>query len=598
MYNWAKNENEVVRMQRTDYCAQITKQDIGRKATVTGWIQRNRDLGGLAFVNLRDSSGIMQVVFPGDDSSLAAAHTLGREDVVAVTGTITARDTVNINPDMTTGEIELRAEKLEILNRARTPPFLIEGSGEDTTEETRLRFRYVDIRRERMQSNLLLRHQVFKKIRDFFDEQGFIEIETPILTKSTPEGARDFLVPSRIEPGKFYALPQSPQLFKQLLMIGGIDRYFQLAKCFRDEDLRADRQPEFTQLDFEIAFPRGKEEIISLLEKMLDQLFRNTLNVHLPQRFPCLSYHEAIARYGSDKPDLRFGMEIEDISHLVKGCEYRIFTDALAVGGKVLGINACGCAGYSRSQIDRLQKLAVADGAGGLLWIKVGEEISSPLAKFITEERLQEIVALFGATSGDLILIVAGEGMEPVLGSLRVTIAHQEKMEDDDWHFLWVTDFPLFEHTEEGELTSSHHPFTSPRQQDIAALESRFATALADSYDLVLNGVELGSGSIRIHSRALQERIFTVLGFDKEEMEERFGFFLHALEYGTPPHGGFALGLDRCIMMMARESSIRDVIAFPKTTTGLCPLTNAPMSVTREQLNELKLQKQDETRKE
>lgn len=585
-------------MQRTDYCAQITKQDIGRKATVTGWIQRSRDLGGLTFVNLRDSSGIVQVVFPGDDSSLAVAHTLGREDVVAVTGTITARDAVNINPDMITGEIELRAEKLEILNRARTPPFLIEGSGEDTTEETRLRFRYVDIRRERMQSNLLLRHQVFKKIRDFFDEQGFIEIETPILTKSTPEGARDFLVPSRIEPGKFYALPQSPQLFKQLLVIGGIDRYFQLAKCFRDEDLRADRQPEFTQLDFEIAFPRGKEEIISLLEKMLGQLFRNALNVCLPQRFPCLSYHEAISRYGSDKPDLRFGMEIEDISHLAKGCEYRIFTNALAVGGKVLGINACGCAGYSRSQIDYLQKLAVADGAGGLLWIKVGEEISSPLAKFITEERLQEIIALFGAAGGDLILIVAGEGMEPVLGSLRLTIARQEKMEDDDWHFLWVTDFPLFEHTEEGELTSSHHPFTSPRQQDIAALENRPAAALADSYDLVLNGVELGSGSIRIHSRALQERIFTVLGFDKEEMEERFGFFLHALEYGTPPHGGFALGLDRCIMMMARESSIRDVIAFPKTTTGLCPLTNAPMSAASEQLNELKLQKQDETRKE
>ncbi len=585
-------------MQRTDYCAQITKQDIGRRTTVMGWIQRSRDLGGLTFVDLRDGSGIIQVVFPGDDPSLAAAHTLGREDVVAVTGTITARDAVNINPDMITGEVELRAEKLAILNRARTPPFLTEGAGEDTTEETRLRFRYVDLRRERMQRNLRLRHQVFKKIRDFFDEQGFIEIETPILTKSTPEGARDFLVPSRIEPGKFYALPQSPQLFKQLLMIGGIDRYFQLAKCFRDEDLRADRQPEFTQLDFEIAFPRGKEEIISLLEEMLGQLFRCTLNIHLPQQFLRLSYHEAIARYGSDKPDLRFGMEIEDISPLVKGCGYRIFTDTLAAGGKVLGINACGCGGYSRSQIDRLQRLAVAAGASGLLWIKVGEEISSPLTKFITEERLQEIVALFDAANGDLILIVGGEGMEPALGSLRSAIARQEKMENDGWHFLWVTDFPLFERTEKGELTSSHHPFTSPRQQDVAGLESRPAAALADSYDLVLNGVELGSGSIRIHSRALQERIFNVLGFDKEEMEERFGFFLHALEYGTPPHGGFALGLDRCIMMMAGESSIRDVIAFPKTTTGLCPLTNAPMSVAREQLTELKLQQQNEIRKE
>ncbi|MCI2425864.1 aspartate--tRNA ligase, partial [Candidatus Acetothermia bacterium] len=483
-------------------------------------------------------------------------------------------------------------------NRARTPPFLTEGTGEDTTEETRLRFRYVDLRRERMQRNLRLRHQVFKMIRDFFDKQGFIEIETPLLTKSTPEGARDFLVPSRVEPGKFYALPQSPQLFKQLLMIGGIDRYFQLAKCFRDEDLRSDRQPEFTQLDLEIAFPRGKEEIISLLEAMFGQLFRCILDIQLPQRFPCLSYHEAIARYGSDKPDLRFGMEIKDISHLVQGCGYRIFTDTLATGGKVLGINACGCGRYSRSQIDQLQKQSLAAGAGGLLWIKIGEEISSPLIKFITTESLQEIISLFDASSGDLILIVAGEGMEPVLGSLRSMIARQEKMESDSWHFLWVTDFPLFERTEAGELTSSHHPFTSPNQQDIVMLESRPLAVLANSYDLVLNGVELGSGSIRIHSRALQERIFALLGLDKEEMEERFGFFLRALEYGAPPHGGFALGLDRCIMMMAKESSIRDVIAFPKTTTGLCPLTNAPISVTKEQLDELKLQQQNEKHKE
>ncbi len=583
-------------MQRTDYCAQITKQDIGRKLTVMGWIQRSRNLGGLTFIDLRDSSGIIQVVFPGDDPSLTDAHTLGREYVIAVTGTITARDVANINPDMVTGEVELRAEKLVVLNRARTPPFLTEGAGEDTTEEKRLRFRYVDIRRKRMQRNLLLRHQVFKQIRDFFGEQGFIEIETPILTKSTPEGARDFLVPSRIKPGKFYALPQSPQLFKQLLMIGGVDRYFQLAKCFRDEDLRADRQPEFTQLDFEIAFPRGKEEIISLMEKMMGQLFYSILNIRLPERFPRLSYQEAIARYGTDKPDLRWRLEIEDLSHIVKGCEYRIFTDALAAGGKVLGINAHGCASFSRSQIDQLQRLVIAAGARGLLWIKMSDEgISSPLTKFVPQASLYKIISLVNANSGDLILIVAGEGMEEALGSLRPVIAQQMKWEIDDWKFLWVTDFPLFERTEEGKLTSSHHPFTSPRQQDIAELENQAATALSDSYDLVLNGVELGSGSIRIHSRTLQERIFRILGFDKEEMEERFGFFLHALEYGTPPHGGFALGLDRCIMMMAKESSIRDIIAFPKTTTGLCPLTNAPMSVAKEQLAELKLQQQNET---
>jgi aspartyl-tRNA synthetase len=572
---------------RTDYCAQLTAADVGQTVTLAGWVSRRRDFGGITFVDLRDRSGIVQLFFPGDAEDLAEAHRLNREDVIRVTGTIARRGEENINPDMATGEIEIHVEELTILNRAKTPPFLVAGDGSDTTEETRLRYRYVDLRREKMQRNLTLRHRVFKSIRDYYSEEGFLEIETPFLTKSTPEGARDFLVPSRMNPGSFYALPQSPQLFKQLFMIGGIDRYFQLVKCFRDEDLRADRQLEFTQLDLEIAFPKDKDDILGYLEGAMARVFRDTLATELAIPFPRLSHAEAMARYGIDKPDLRYGMEIHDVSDHLAECGFRVFTEAITGGGKVAGILAKGCAGYSRSALDHLQEIAVAAGAKGLAWLKIDESISSPIAKFLSEAELRRLTDAFGAEAGDLILLLAGDGITLPLGELRRTIAAQENLAKDGWNFVWVTDFPLFELDEAGELSSSHHPFTSPHAEQLDALETDPLSVVSNAYDLVLNGIELGSGSIRIHDRTLQERVFRLLRISPEEAELRFGFFLRALEYGAPPHGGFALGIDRLVMLMADEKSLRDVIAFPKTTTGFCPLTEAPMPVSKEQLDEL-----------
>ena len=557
-----------------------------------GWVQSRRDHGGLIFIDLRDREGITQVVFNPtlSQDTHKQAHGLRSEDVIAVHGKVEPRPAGTVNPQLSTGEVELIADDLEILNPAKTPPFPIE----DTvlvSENLRLKYRYLDLRRPRMLANLKRRHQILRVVRNFLDGHGFIEVETPYLTKSTPEGARDYLVPSRVNPGQFYALPQSPQLFKQILMVAGMERYYQIARCFRDEDLRADRQPEFTQIDLELSFA-DREEILSLMEAMLTEIFLAVKNIRLQIPFPRLSYLEAMERYGSDKPDLRFGLEIHDVSSLVADASFQVFQETLNRKGVVKAMVLEGKATLSRKELDALTEAAKALGAKGLAWVKVAAEgFESPIVKFLGEPLLRKLSGALSAKSGDLLLFVADQikTAREVMGGLRAQMAERfQLIPADQFRFVWVTDFPLLEYdATEQRYVAMHHPFTSPLDEDLPLLETEPRRVRAKAYDLVLNGSEIGGGSIRIHRRDVQSRLFKLLGIEPASAQEKFGFLLEALEYGAPPHGGIAFGLDRLAMILSGAESIRDVIAFPKTQKAICLLSNAPSPVTEQQLKEL-----------
>jgi aspartyl-tRNA synthetase len=562
--------------------------------TVAGWVHRRRDHGGLVFIDLRDYTGMIQIVIHPEASTELEfmAHALRQEDVCEVTGPIERRPPETENLSLPTGQVELRAVSVHRLNAAKTPPFVLDEA-ETVAEPVRLKYRYLDLRRPAMQANLRLRHRVTTAVRDYLNGRGFIEIETPMLTKSTPEGARDYLVPSRIYPGRFFALPQSPQLYKQILMLGGCDRYYQLARCFRDEDLRADRQPEFTQVDLELSFT-DQEEIFALMEGLMARLFHDVVGRTLTTPFRRLTYRDAMNRYGSDKPDLRFGVELHDVSSIVQGSGFAVFDRALAQGGVVKGLNAPGLATLSRRELDEWTQAAIGGGAKGLAWLKVtADGCESPIAKFLSADRLQRLRAEFDATAGDLLLFVADEETvtQTVLGQLRLKIGGLVgKTDVDKMAFCWVTDFPLLVRDEDGKrLVAMHHPFTRPVDEDLQWLESEPLRVRAQAYDLVLNGSELGGGSLRIYQRELQQRMFGVLGISPERAAERFGFLLDAFDYGAPPHGGIALGLDRLVMILAGAESLREVIAFPKTQRAVCPLTDAPSEIDRQQLDELHL---------
>jgi len=580
---------------RTAYCGDITESYIGEKITIKGWVQKRRDLGGLIFIDLRDREGIVQVVFNPDlsEEALALAEKIRNEYVLSVTGTVVARGEETVNPNLRTGKVEIHVEEVQIINEAKTPPFMVDDQME-VSEDVRLKYRYVDLRRPAMMETLRMRHNVTTSFRTFLNENGFLDVETPILTKSTPEGARDYLVPSRVHQGEFYALPQSPQIFKQLLMVSGFDRYYQIARCFRDEDLRADRQPEFTQIDMEMSF-MDTEQIITLVEDMMKKLMNDVKdhNVQLP--FQRMTYDDAMSRYGSDKPDTRFGMELIDVSEIVKESGFKVFAGAVASGGQVKLINVKGGASqYSRKDIDGLTEFVSRYGAKGLAWLKVEEEgLKGPISKFVTEEDASQISASANAESGDLLLFVADKKsvVADALGALRLKLGKELKLIDETkFNFLWVTDWPLFEFDEgENRYYAAHHPFTMPVREDLERFETDPSSVRAEAYDLVLNGYELGGGSLRIYERDIQEKMFKVLGFSKEEAEKQFGFLLEAFEYGTPPHGGIALGLDRLVMLLAGRTNLRDTIAFPKTASASCVLTDAPGEVSEAQLKELSL---------
>lgn len=580
-------------LKRTCRCAELSEDNVGQEVTVMGWVQKQRNKGGIIFVDIRDRSGILQVIFEDgeiDEEGFAKAEKLRSEFVVAVTGTVTKRSGA-VNENLATGAIEVRAKDVRVLSESETPPFPIEP-GSKTKEELRLKYRYLDLRRPDLQKNLMMRSQVTTLIRQFLAEEGFLEIETPMLTKSTPEGARDYLVPSRVHPGSFYALPQSPQLFKQLLMCSGYDRYFQVARCFRDEDLRADRQPEFTQVDMELSFV-DEEDVMDVNERLLQKIFKEVLDVEVALPIQRMTWQEAMDRFGSDKPDLRFGMELRDISEIVSECGFGVFTDALKNGGSVRGINAKGQGTMPRKKIDALVKFAKDFGAKGLAYIAIGEDgaIKSSFAKFMGDDEIANIVNALEGQPGDLLLFAADQNkiVYDVLGNLRLELARNlDLLDKNEFKFLWVTEFPEFEYSEEqGRYVAMHHPFTMPMEEDIPLLKTNPEKVRAKAYDIVLNGTELGGGSIRIHQDDVQENMFEALGFTKEQANEQFGFLLDAFKYGVPPHAGLAYGLDRLIMLMAKQDSIRDVIAFPKVKDASCLMTDAPNIVDKKQLDEL-----------
>ena len=585
-------------LKRTHRCTEVTTANVGQTVTVMGWVQKSRNKGGIIFVDLRDRSGLLQIIFEqGDDpqrfvgaEEFAKAESLRSEYVIAVVGKVENREG-NTNENMATGAIEVRATQLRILSESETPPFQIEADSK-TKEELRLKYRYLDLRRPDLQAKIMMRSRVVAKIREFMTNEGFLEIETPILNKSTPEGARDYLVPSRVHPGTFYALPQSPQLFKQLLMCSGFDRYFQIAKCFRDEDLRADRQPEFTQVDMELSFV-DVDDVIEVNERLLKAVFKETIGIDVPNPIPRMTWQEAMDRFGSDKPDTRFGMELVNVSDVVAGCGFSVFTSALENGGSVRGINAEGQGEMPRKKIDALVEFAKGFGAKGLAYIAIQPDgtLKSSFAKFMTEEQMSALVKAMNGKNGDLLLFAADRNkvVWDVLGSLRLEIARNLGILDkNQYNFLWVTEFPLLEWSEEeNRYVAMHHPFTMPMEEDIPLLDTDPGKVRAKAYDIVLNGTELGGGSVRIHQDDIQEKMFEIIGLSKETAQERFGFLLTAFKYGVPPHAGLAFGLDRMVMLMTQADSIREVIAFPKVKDASCLMTNAPDYVDDIQLKEL-----------
>ena len=580
-------------LHRTCRCAEVTREMIGSEVTLMGWVQKARDKGGIIFVDLRDRSGIMQLIFENgtiDEEGFAKAGKLRSEFVIAVTGTVAKRGGA-VNENLATGDLEVQVRSLRVLSESEVPPFPVEENSK-TKEEIRLKYRYLDLRRPDLQRNLIMKSKVATIARQFMADEGFLEIETPMLTKSTPEGARDYLVPSRVHPGTFYALPQSPQLFKQLLMCSGYDRYFQIARCFRDEDLRADRQPEFTQMDMELSFV-DVDDVIDVNERLLAKLFKEILDLDIQLPIQRMTWQEAMDRFGSDKPDLRFGLELKDVSEVVKDCEFGVFTGALANGGTVRGINAEGQGSMPRKKIDALIEYAKTYGAKGLAYIVINEDGSykSSFAKFMTEEQMNALVSAMDGKPGDLLLFAADKTkvVWTVLGALRCHLAELMGLVDKNvYRFVWITEFPLLEWSdEENRFTAMHHPFTMPMEEDLQYIDSDPGRVRAKAYDIVLNGNEIGGGSVRIHQDDIQEKMFECLGFTKAQAHERFGFLLDAFKYGVPPHAGLAYGLDRLVMLMAKQDSIRDVIAFPKVKDASCLMTNAPDYVDDKQLSEL-----------